>query len=248
MAAHPLIAVVTGAYRGIGLELTRDLVGRNYKVFAAFRGTTDAARTEELRKLANVELVELNLEKEESINEAAAYITKQTSYVNLLYNNAGVYVNDGSLQNITLESLSKSFLVNTIAPTLFFKALSPLLVEAGKTSSAVHVFISTLMASIEDNTSGGSYAYRSSKVAVNMINKSAAIELAEKNVISLAIHPGYVKTEMTRSLWSTVPEGEDDGTISPVYSAQNIVKTTLAKANKEGTGKFYNYDGEILPY
>ena len=99
------------------------------------------------------------------------------------------------------------------------------------------VTITSGMGSIEDNTSGGSYAYRSSKTAVNMVMKSLAIDLAPRGITCVVMNPGWVRTDM----------GGPSGKISPAESIK-AMRSVIARLKPEDSGKFLNYDGGSYPW
>jgi len=93
------------------------------------------------------------------------------------------------------------------------------------------------MGSIADNTSGGRYAYRSSKAAVNMVMKSLAVDLAPRGITCIVLHPGWVRTDM----------GGSGGTLSPAESIKSM-RSVIAALRLEDSGKFLNYKGQPFPW
>jgi NAD(P)-dependent dehydrogenase (short-subunit alcohol dehydrogenase family) len=145
--------------------------------------------------------------------------------VDLLLNNAGVYH-----QGTKAEDFLDSFHVNTVIPFLLTQAL---LTALKKSAHAKVASISSLMGSIEDNSSGGSYAYRSSKTALNMINKGLAVD--NPWLTAVVLHPGWVETDM----------GGKGAPVKIPDSAQGLWKVIDA-LTKEQTGSFIDFRGRKL--
>jgi NAD(P)-dependent dehydrogenase (short-subunit alcohol dehydrogenase family) len=124
--------------------------------------------------------------------------------------------------------------VNSIAPFLVTRALKSNLANA---SSSVVGMISSKMGSMGDNQSGGSYSYRSSKAALNAVSVSLANDLSDLDIPVVALHPGWVQTDM----------GGPNGLIDVETSAAGL-KAILDKAGKAESGKFYDYSGKQLPW
>ncbi len=143
-----------------------------------------------------------------------------------------------SLTSVDLSVLSRTFSTNTFGPLLLTQSLLPNLLlsphpRIGNTSSRV--------GSIEDNTSGGSYAYRASKAALNSISKSMAMDLKDSGVVVVIMHPGYVKTGLDSSSHG-LPEA-----VEPAYAAEKLLEVLLSKT-LEDTGEFWHREGQELPW
>ncbi len=217
--------LITGSNRGIGLELCKQIHKRGDKVIAVCRE-------------ASKELKDLGVRIEENI-EITSYdsiinLCKKLSGVNLdcLINNAGIY-EFNSFENLDKESILRQFEVNALSPILITQSLKPLL----KRSSKV-VFITSRMGSIEDNTSGSSYGYRMSKVALSMAAKSISIDLLKEDIYVAILHPGLVSTRMT---------GFTQNGISPEESSNGLLKR-IDSLNKTNSGTFWHANGEVLPW
>jgi NAD(P)-dependent dehydrogenase (short-subunit alcohol dehydrogenase family) len=141
-----------------------------------------------------------------------------------------------TLQEFTRESALKEYTINALGPILVSRALLPNL----RASSGPHVVnMTSRMGSIDDNTSGGSYGYRASKTALNQMTKSFAIDCPDVRVI--AVHPGYIQTDMTSGRGET----------SPQACAQELVKLFdefLQSKDKIKSGSFLHRNGSVLPY
>jgi NAD(P)-dependent dehydrogenase (short-subunit alcohol dehydrogenase family) len=229
-------AWVTGAGRGIGLELCRQLLEAGDTVVACPRATG----SEELTALAarhgtRLFTTPMDVGSEASIASAVREASARVKRVDLLFNNAGIYPkSDGGLEQFPPDSLVQAFRVNTLGPLLVTRHLLPLL-RRGEGRRIV--FVTSLMGSIGDNTSGGSWAYRLSKSALNMAARNLAHELGREGFICMTLHPGWVQTRMGGA---GAPMAIDD-------SVARILRTTL-EAVPSDNGSFKGPDGEELPW
>ncbi len=147
------------------------------------------------------------------------------------------------LSQITQDALAEYFRINTILPALCLKAFSKLLSE---TQPSRFTFLSAMVGSIEDNALGGWYGYRSSKAALNMLVKTASIELARthKKSALAVIHPGTTQGPLSKPFSSRINR---DNYYTPKQSAERILAVTES-LQPENTGSFYNWDGSELPW
>ena len=223
--------LVTGANRGIGFEYCRQLQARGDEVIAACRSSSDELAA--LSKKSSVQ-VETGVDIEDDRAIATLLKTLDQRPIDVLINNAGIYQRS-SLNDLNVEGMRKLFEVNAIAPLKFTQSLLPNLKRA---NGAKVVMMTSRMGSIEDNTSGGSYAYRMSKVALSMAGKSLAHDLKDAGIAVAILHPGLVSTGMT----DFNPNG-----ISPEESVKGLLNRiddlTLAT-----TGTFWHSNGEVLPW
>lgn len=192
-------AIVTGANSGIGHAFAQILVDEGYKVYA-----TDVSLSGKIQSL-KCETAHLDVSSPSSIQQFASSLGDQP--IDLLLNIAGIMASHepDSLAKIDQPTLEKLFAVNTYGPLLLTQALLPNLLKA---KSPRLGFMSSRVGSIADNSSGGMYAYRSSKAALNSICKSLACDLKEKGVVVVIMHPGFVRVSvdvMCCDLSSVVP-------------------------------------------
>ncbi len=217
--------LVTGANRGIGYEYCRQLQARGDIVIAVCRS-------------ASFELKQLGVRVEEGID-----ITSDTSVaalgdrlddtqIDVLINNAGI-LKRVTLQDLDFESIREQFEVNALGPLRVTHALLPLL----KTGSKI-VMMTSRMGSIGDNTSGSSYGYRMSKVALSMAGKSLAHDLKPRGIAVAILHPGLVQTRMTNFT---------SGGITPEESVKGLL-ARIDELTLENTGTFWHANGEVLPW
>jgi len=227
-AADKGTVLVTGANRGLGLEFARQLTAAGYKVIGTARKPGQAAELQATG--ARVEA--LDVASQASVAALAA--TLQGVPIDILINNAGIASRaDSSLATVDYEAMVWTFQVNSLGPLRVTQALMPnLRLADGKTI----VNISSRLGSIEEST-GGMYSYRTSKTALNQINKIISVELAPQGVTSIVMHPGWVQTDM-------------GGAQAPLQVEESIAGMieVIQELNIEKTGKFYNYKGEELPW
>lgn len=217
-------ALITGANRGIGLELTRQLKARGDEVIAACRKASP-----ELKELG-VEIVEgVDVTDGASLDGLADKLGDRR--LDILINNAGV-LERTSLDDLQLDAIRKQFEVNSLGPLRTVAALRGKLGEGSKVA-----IITSRMGSIEDNDSGSSYGYRMSKAAVNMAGKSLAIDLEDQGVAVALLHPGWVKTDMTGG----------QGLIDASTSASGLL-ARIDELSLETSGGFWHQNGERLPW
>jgi NAD(P)-dependent dehydrogenase (short-subunit alcohol dehydrogenase family) len=189
------VAVVTGAARGIGLESCRQLLARGFTVVACPR----TSGADELDNLMNQDIgplfvIPMDVGDDATVAAAVTEIGRVVDHVDLLINNAGTYPkDDGGVERLDLAKLHEAFNVNAVGALRVTRAMLPLL---RKGSGRRVIQMTSLMGSMGDNTSGGSYAYRMSKAAMNMANRNLAHELDGEGFICLAVHPGWVRTRM----------------------------------------------------
>lgn len=216
--------VITGANRGIGLELCRQLKARGADVIAVCR-----KRSPELEKLGVRIEDGIDVSSASSADELAARLGGVE--IDTLINNAGILRGD-KLDGMSFEGVSEQLEVNAIAPLRVTAALLPLLRKGGKV-----VITTSRMGSMADNGSGGYYGYRMSKAAVNAAGVSLARDLAPRGIAVALIHPGMVATEMTGRHGIPVEE-----------SVRGYI-ARLDEITLENTGRFWHATtGETLPW
>lgn len=224
--------VITGANRGIGLEFVRQLSSQSHRVIATARNLDSADELKELSKTKEIELHSLDVSKNQSV-EAFAQFCEKFGSIDCLINNAGVYLDEGrGFKDLPVEALIDTFNVNVAGNFRVTQALLPFLLKA-KQPRAIQ--ISSQMGSIEDNSSGGSYAYRISKTALNMMTRSLAHDFPK--LISLCLHPGWVRTNM----------GGPNAKITPTQSVEGLLKVISGASLKE-SGQFINEKNSKLPW
>ncbi len=216
--------VVTGANRGIGLELARHYRRQEWRVTGVCRQSSD-----ELNDNADQVVENIDITSKKGLNSLVTALQGQS--IDLLINNAGV-LHDDVLGSIDLESLRLQMEVNAFAPLLICEALLPNLKPGSKIAN-----ITSRMGSIGDNDSGGRYGYRASKAAFNAFGKSLAIDLKERGIAVAQLHPGFVKTRMVNF----------GGILTTEESVAGLTARIQA-LNLDNTGTFWHCNGEELPW
>ncbi|CAG5155456.1 uncharacterized protein ALTATR162_LOCUS3670 [Alternaria atra] len=228
-------AVITGANSGIGNALAKILIREGYEVIAA-----DKTLGSTIQSLG-CQAYQLDISSGDSITSFVNSISQQTS-IDLLLHVAGVMSppSEDTLTTVSLSALQNTFSVNTFGPILLTQALLPNILKSLSPKIAV---VSSRVGSMADNTSGGQYAYRASKAAVNSLFKSASVDLKDKGVAVLVLHPGIVKT----ALDARHKEEEVPGAVEPEEAAEGLWDV-LSRKGLESTGMFFHRNGEELPW
>ena len=217
--------LVTGANRGIGLEYCRQLKARGDQVVAVCRQATPELEALGVRIEDRIELTE-----EVAIADLVARLDGLALDAVIL--NAGVLQSMG-LEDLDPEGIRRQFEVNALAPLLLARALVRQMPRGSKLA-----LMTSRMGSIDDNTSGGSYGYRMSKVALNIAGKSLAIDLAPRGIAVAILHPGLVRTRMIKFN----PSG-----IEPEQAVQGLL-ARIDALTLETSGGFWHSNGERLPW
>ncbi|MCG3216991.1 MAG: SDR family oxidoreductase [Candidatus Heimdallarchaeota archaeon] len=232
--------LITGASRGLGLEFTRQYIERGDKVIATCRKPEKARELQELQSkfLSKLSLIQMDVAEEEDRNRAYEQIEREFGVLDVLINNAGIISGNEkksySLGEIYKEDFNKVFLVNSIAPLLISEKFLPML-EKGNEAKILN--ITSDNSSIAKRSVGGKYSYCTSKAALNMITKILSNDLLEKGIIVLAIHPGWLRTDMGGS---TAPLEKE----KPI----SMIIDLIEKVEISDTGKFLSWEGEEIPW
>ena len=219
------IYLIIGANRGIGLELVRQLKERGEDVIATCRSSSPELDALSVRVESNIDIT-----SGDSVIKLRENL-KDTK-VDVLIHNAGI-AEFNSLSNLDPQSILHQFEVNALSPLC---CVQTMLSHLGKPAKIA--LISSRMGSIEDNTSGGSYGYRMSKVALCMAGKSLAVDLKPNGISVGILHPGLVSTRMT---------GFTSNGIQPKESVKGLIQR-IDELTFENTGTFWHSNGEILPW
>jgi NAD(P)-dependent dehydrogenase (short-subunit alcohol dehydrogenase family) len=217
--------LVTGTNRGIGYEYCRQLQVRGDNVIAVCRSAS-----EELKQLGVRVEEGIDITSDASVTDLRDRLGDTA--IDVLINNAGI-IGRVTLEDLDFESIREQFEINALGPLRVTHALLPLLKAGSKIA-----LMTSRMGSIGDNTSGSSYGYRMSKVALSMAGKSLAIDLKGRGIAVAILHPGLVQTRMT-------------GFTSSGITPEESVKGLLARIDEltlENTGTFWHANGEVLPW
>jgi len=212
--------LITGANRGLGLEFARQYSSDGWTVIATARETS-----RELDSL-NVQLERLEM----GDLDAVANFGKRLDSLDLLIANAGTYGPKAIRSADDARAWSETFAVNTIAPFLLAQSVLALVAK----NHGKLIAITSRMGSIEDNTSGGYIAYRSSKTALNSAWRSLAIDHRGK-VTAAVLHPGWVQTRM----------GGSSAPLTPQQSVAGL-RQVIERLGPPDSGEFLSYDGSRI--
>jgi len=226
--------LVTGAGRGIGLELARQLVARGDEVLATARRPREAAGLQDLARAHGDRVIVLPLDVGAPASVAALRGALERERVDVLVNNAGIGGESGRLGELDYDVLRQLFEIDALAPLRVVEAALPAL-RRGAGRKIVNV--TSKMGSIADNGSGGAYGYRMAKVALNMATRSLARDLAGEGLIAFVIHPGWVKTDM----------GGPNALITPRQSVEGMLRVIDAAGAAE-SGRFWEWNGREIPW
>lgn len=227
--------LITGANRGLGLEFARQYAADGWHVYATCRDPNSAS---ELRRLADasdhkMQILALDVTNLDNVKAAAAELEGQA--IDLLLNNAGVGGPRGqTIGNIDYDAWAKVLNVNTMGALRVSEAFVD---HVARSEQKLIVTLTSGMGSIADNTSGGSFAYRSSKAAVNMVMRSLAIDLAPRGITCVVINPGWVQTDM----------GGPHGNQTPAESVTKL-RSLIENLGPGHSGKFVNHDDREYPW
>jgi NAD(P)-dependent dehydrogenase (short-subunit alcohol dehydrogenase family) len=217
-------ALITGANRGIGLALCRLLAARGDQVIAVCRSSSPELDSLGVR-------IETGLDVTSDDSVAALARRLGDTELDLLVNNAGIMTHE-SLEELDFDRIRRQLEINSLGPLRVTAALLDRLRTGGKIA-----FITSRMSSLTDNTSGGDYGYRMSKVALNMAAVSLARDLAARQIAVAVLHPGWVRTSMTGG----------QGQLEPEDSATALLARVDA-LTQATSGGFWHANGERLPW
>ena len=236
-ADRELRVALTGASRGLGLEFTRQWLAGGHQVFALARDPTASQGLSGLAREHPDRLVTIpcDVTDDRSVREAARAVGERVDGLEIVLNNAGVGGWRGGVEGLDLGEVRRIFDVNALGPLRVARAFLPLL-RRGREPRRL-VAITSLMGSIGDNRSGGSYPYRISKAALNMASVSLAHELRDDGIVSAVFHPGWVRTDMG-----------GPGAALPVDEAVGALVDTIDDLTMEHTGGFFDRLGAPLPW
>ena len=224
--------VITGANRGIGLELTRVFLSKDFHVIASCRRPDQASELQALAESKELEIHELDVTDASSISAFSSALSDIT--VDMLINNAGVFGGERqSLNSMDYDIWLETFNVNTIAPFHVTIALKNNLKKAERPRV---VTLSSQMGSLS-RKSTDYYAYRSSKAALNKVMQVMALELKEDNIIVCPVHPGWVRTDM----------GGAEADITAQESASGLYQL-IDSLTMEQSGRFWTWQRDEHPW
>jgi NAD(P)-dependent dehydrogenase (short-subunit alcohol dehydrogenase family) len=227
--------LITSANRGLGLEFAVQYLADGWHVYAACRHPHAA---EKLQRLARdekhgLDILAMDVTDLSGIKEAAAKIRDGT--IDVLINTAGITGKPGQkTANVSYVSWARVLDVNTMGPLRVTEAFVD---HVACSERRLVVTLTSGMGSLADNTTGGSIAYRSSKAAVNMVMRSAAIDLRPRGISCVLVNPGWVRSDI----------GGAGAALSPQESV-TALRRLIETLGASQSGKFFNYDGREYPW
>uniref|UniRef100_A0A8C1TAM4 Zgc:110339 n=1 Tax=Cyprinus carpio TaxID=7962 RepID=A0A8C1TAM4_CYPCA len=244
--------LITGANRGLGLQMVRQLLdsqNRPQKIIATARDPAAAKELQELSKShPNVHVLPLDVTSDSSVDAAAQSVESivGSDGLNCLINNAAINL-ASELDTVTRDAMMKTYESNTVAPLFVTKAFLPLLRRAAAEGSgmgiqrAAVINVSSLLGSVQlnwgEDASYKSYAYRASKSALNMVTRCLAVDLEAEKILCVALHPGWVRTDM----------GGPTAPLSPEESISSVL-SVISGLTEKHHGGYVDYTGKSLPW
>jgi NAD(P)-dependent dehydrogenase (short-subunit alcohol dehydrogenase family) len=224
--------LITGTNRGIGLEFTKQYAVDGWNVIACCREPQSASSLLELASThKNIQVLQLDVSDFAAIDALAVQLKGQK--IDVLINNAGVYP-DSNLNHVNYDEWITAFKINSMAPLKMAEAFLP---HIAASQLKKVVTLSSKMGSLDDNTSGSSYIYRSSKASVNMVMKSLAVDVKTKGIAVVTLHPGWVLTSM----------GGPNALIDTRTSVTGL-RNVISHLDLNNTGRFIAYDGKEIAW
>ena len=220
-------AIITGANRGLGHALAEAFVGAGWRVHACAR------HPERCDRLKSMGVDMHRLDVTDALQVASLSRSLAGEPVDLLLNNAGTGQPWTGLEDEALDDWQKVFAVNVVAP---LRLARQFVGHLERSERKLVVNISSRMGSIA-GTSGGGYLYRASKAALNMVSRTLAEDLKPSGITVVAVHPGWVKTEI----------GGPDAPTAPAEAAGHLL-SLIQRLNRDQNGRFLNYDGQEIPW
>ncbi|XP_068116059.1 C-signal-like [Hyperolius riggenbachi] len=240
--------LITGSSRGLGLEFIQQFLKSSNppeKIFATCRDP-EGPQSKELKNLAqkhpNVKIVQLDTTDAASVKASVKEVEKHLNgqRLDVLINNAGAF-NHNSLETQTAEDMMCIYNINVVGPMLVSQAYHPLIKREKGSGKAAIVHISALLGSLEEVPELFSgfpvISYRCSKAALNMLSRCQYVGYKEDGIITIAIHPGWVKTDM----------GGDQATLTKEESVGCMMKIIQTLSDQQ-SGTFVDWQGKTIPW
>ncbi len=221
----PTILIV-GASRGLGLEFVRQYAADGWRVLATVRDIAQGRAVSE----AGAEVYICDVADLASVTRLAASLAD--TGLDIVLHSAGIYGERQEFGAVDPDEFLKVMRVDALAPLKMAEALADRL--CGR---KIFAAMSSMMGSVAENTSGGSHAYRAAKAALNMVIKGLAIDLAPRGILTVALSPGWVRTDM----------GGPTAPLEPPESVAGMRKV-LAALTPENSGRLMHYDGRRLDW
>jgi NAD(P)-dependent dehydrogenase (short-subunit alcohol dehydrogenase family) len=227
--------LITGANRGLGLEFARQCNAAGWRVLACCR---EPVHADALKAIAadsdeRVSLHRLDVADLKQIESLARDLRDES--IDILLNNAGIYgPKDSTFGHVDYRAWADVLAVNVLAPMRMAECFVE---QVARSKRKLIIGLSSQMGSIGDNNSGQHYPYRSSKAALNMVVKCLAVDLRERGITAVVLHPGWVETDM----------GGKNAPLKPPDSIRGMLQV-INRLGLKDSGKFFSYDGSELPW
>ena len=220
--------LITGANRGIGLELARQYAADGWRVIGTARKPESAGEL----GATGANVMQLDVTDQASVDRLAQHLSGQP--IDMLINNAGIQPLMWKLDEVDFDEFERALSVNAVGPVRVTRALVPNL-RSGKVRKVIN--ITTNLSSIAENTEGGFYGYRESKAALNMFNKSLAMEFGPEGFICIVLNPGWVRTDL-------------GGPKAPLSVEESVsgMRSVIENLSPEDNGSFWTHDGKQMPW
>jgi len=228
--------LITGANRGLGLELVRLCAARGNRVFAGCRSPEQAAELKDLstRLRGQVDILPLEITDATSLDRCVQQVRSEVDALDMLINNAAINAEGETLRTFNAEKAAQQWTVNAVGQVLVTQRFIDLL-KAGTDPKIIN--ITSEAGSISTMNHFRGYYYFGSKAAMNMFSRCMAWDPDAAGIITIALHPGWVRTDM----------GGSDAYLSVTESAEGILNV-IADLTPEDNGKFYRWDGKEYPW
>lgn len=220
--------LITGASKGLGLELAKQFANANWNVIAGVRNLINI-KNDIFSK--NINFIKLDVNNARDIRSLVNATRKQ--FIDVVLHNAGIYYDRDFGETLKKESI-QMYLTNSLSPLIITEKLFGNIL---KSKEKLIILITGRMGSFANDTGGGKYGYRASKTAANMMVKTLSIDLKVYGIKVMAIHPGWIKTEM----------GGLNAKVNVENSAKGI-KNIILKSSEYSTGSFYTFEGLPLQW
>ena len=223
--------LITGSNRGLGLEFARQYAAAGWKVLATCRDPQSAT---ELNAVAGeIQVLPLDVSDFLAIDTVSRILSAEK--IDLLLNNAGLNGSPAiAFGETDYEDWSEVFRVNTQAP---LKMAECFVEQVANSDKKLIVSLSSRLGSISENDEGEQYSYRSSKAALNAVNKSMSVDLAGRGITTAVLHPGWARTDM----------GGPNAAVDPVDSVSGM-RAVIDNLTSADSGRNFSYDGSSIDW
>lgn len=229
------VVLITGASKGLGYSLTELYLSQGHKVLATYRKNLE--QLEKIKEDPNLILCQMDVSEEESVKNAFDYLKTKTNYIDILINNAAVYLEDRSktIENIDIEKAMITLNINAVGPLRVLKYFYNF-VEKGNKKLIINV--SSEAGSISNCWRDREYAYCMSKSALNMLSAILQNYSIPKGIKVLSIHPGWMRTDM----------GGPDADIAPEEAAKGIYELSMKQWDLNDKNIYMDYTGKLMTW